>query len=91
MATTDLLSRHAGPIALAAGLLLAALDLGRLPIAAAADRAAALWDPLLVTVNAAYFSGFCGPVIALVALHGRRPRRRAGSAPSRSARPSSGP
>jgi len=67
MATTDLLSRHAGPIALAAGLLLAALDLGRLPIAAAADRAAALRDPLLVTVNAAYFFGFCALVLALVA------------------------
>ena len=40
-------ARHAGPIALVAGLLFAGLDLGRLPIVAADDRATALLDPLL--------------------------------------------
>lgn len=66
------MTRHAGPIALVAGLLFAALDLGRLPIATAADRAAALQDPLLRTFNAGYFFGFCALVLALVALHGRQ-------------------
>jgi hypothetical protein len=75
MTSTDVMSRHAGPIAIVAGLLLAALDLGRLPIAGAADRAAALQDPLLVTVNAAYFFGFCALLIALIAVHGRQSRQ----------------
>jgi hypothetical protein len=69
------LARHAGPIALGAGLLFAALDLGRLPIAAAADRAAILQDPLIRTVNAGYFFGFCGLMIALIALWGRQSRQ----------------
>lgn len=72
MATTDLLSRHAGPIALAVGVLLAALDLGRLPIAAAA-----LQDPLLVTVNPAYFFGFPDrPARSAVRAGGRTRHRR---------------
>ena len=83
------MGRHAGPLALGAGLLFAGLDLGRLPIVAADDRATALMDPLLRTVNAAYFFGFCGLMLALIALHGARPGKRAASAPSRSARPSS--
>jgi hypothetical protein len=56
-----------------AGLLFAALDLGRLPIATG-DRVVALQDPLLRTVNAAYFFGFCGLVLALIALHGLHAR-----------------
>jgi hypothetical protein len=71
----DGLTRHAGPIALGAGLLFAALDVGRLPIAAAADRAAILQDPLIRTVNAGYFFGFCGLMIALIALWGRQSRQ----------------
>ena len=69
------MTRHGGPVALVAGLLFAALDLGRLPIATAVDRAAALQDPLLRTVNAGYFFGFCALVLALVALHGRQSRQ----------------
>jgi hypothetical protein len=75
MTTTDMLSRNAGPIAVVAGLLFAGLDLGRLPIAAAVDRVAALRDPLLVAVNAAYFFAFCALLLALVALHGRQSRQ----------------
>ena len=75
MTTTEAMSRHAGPIAIVAGLLFAALDLGRLPIAAAEDRAAALRDPLLVTLNAGYFFGFCALMMALIALHGRQARQ----------------
>jgi len=74
----DSLTRHAGPIALGAGLLFAGVDLGRLPIATAADRAAALREPLLVGVNAAYFFAFCGLVIALIAVHGRQSRQAGG-------------
>jgi hypothetical protein len=69
------ISRHAGPLALGAGLLFAALDLGRLPIAVAVDRVAALRDPLLVTLNAGYFFAFCGLMLALIALHGRQARQ----------------
>ena len=39
------MGRHAGPLALGAGLLFAGLDLGRLPIVAADDRATALHGP----------------------------------------------
>ena len=66
MTTTEAMSRHAGPIAIVAGLLFAALDLGRLPIIAAEDRAAALRDPLLA---------FCALMLALIALHGRQARQ----------------
>src|SRR3954451_16220305 len=72
------MARHAGPLALGAGLLFAGLDLGRLPIAAADDRAAALLDPLLRTVHAAYFFGFCGLVLALISLDGRQSRQAGG-------------
>ena len=72
------LTRHAGPIALGAGLLFAGLDVGRLPIATAEDRATAILDPLLRTVNAAYFFAFCALVIALVAVHGRQDRQAGG-------------
>lgn len=72
------MGRHAGPLALGAGLLFAGLDLGRLPIVAADDRATALMDPLLRTVNAAYFFGFCGLVLALIALHARQARQAGG-------------
>jgi hypothetical protein len=75
MSESSTLTRYAGPIALGAGLLFAALDLGRLPIAAADDRAAILRDPLVVTVNAGYFVGFCGLMIALIALGGRQSRQ----------------
>jgi hypothetical protein len=63
---------------LGAGLLFAVLDLGRLPIATAEDRVAALLDPVLRTVNAAYFFGFCGLVLALIALHARQAREAGG-------------
>ena len=69
------MTRHAGPIALVAGLLFAALDLGRLPIAGAADRVAALQDPVLPTFNAGYFFGFAALMLALFALHGRQARQ----------------
>ena len=75
MTTTEAMSRHAGPIAIVAGLLFAALDLGRLPIIAAEDRAAALRDPLLVALNAGYFFAFCALMLALIALHGRQARQ----------------
>jgi len=75
---TTTMGRHAGPLALGAGLLFAGLDLGRLPIVAADDRATALMDPLLRTVNAAYFFGFCGLVLALIALHARQARQAGG-------------
>jgi hypothetical protein len=73
--TSSTQHRHAGPIALGTGLLFAALDLGRLPIAATDDRAAILRDPLVAFFNAAYFFGFCGLVLALVGLHGRQARQ----------------
>jgi hypothetical protein len=66
-------TRHAGPLALVAGLLFAALDLGRLPIANG-DRVLALQDPLLRAVNAGYFFGFCALMLALIALHGLQAR-----------------
>lgn len=69
------LTRHAGPIAFGAGLLFAGLDLGRLPIAAAVDRATILQDPLIRAVNAGYFFGFCGLMIALIAIQGRQSRQ----------------
>lgn len=71
-------SRHAGPIALAAGGLFAAIDLTRLPIRFADDRTVALLDPVVRTFNAAYFFAFCGLVLALVALHGRHARQAGG-------------
>lgn len=71
-------TRHAGPLALGAGLLFAALDLGRLPIAAADDRALILQDPLIRTVNAGYFFAFCVLMLALIALQGRQARQAGG-------------
>jgi hypothetical protein len=62
-------TRTAGTTALVAGVAFAVLDLGRLPVAYADDRVAALLDPVLRTLNAAYFFGFCGLVLALVALY----------------------
>lgn len=64
-----LLSRHAGAVALAAGLALAALDLGRYPLRG--NRLAMGTDPLLAAVGAGYFLAFVGLMIALVAVHGR--------------------
>jgi hypothetical protein len=63
------LSRHAGAVALAAGVLFVVLDLGRYP--SNYDRLAMAADPLLMAVNAAYFFAFVGLMVALVALHGR--------------------
>ena len=63
------LSRHAGAVALAAGVLFAVLDLGRYPLND--DRLATAADPLLMAVNAAYFFAFVGLMVALVAVHGR--------------------
>ena len=74
----DMMCRHAGPLAVGAGLLFAGLDLGRLPIAAADDRATALTGPPARTVNAAYFFGFCGLMLALIALHARQARQAGG-------------
>lgn len=76
--TDPTLTRHAGVVALVAGVLFAALDLTRLPVALADDRTVALLDPVVRTFNAAYFFAFCGLVIALVALHGRQARRAGG-------------
>jgi hypothetical protein len=72
------MARHAGPLALGAGLFLVAMDLGRLPIVTAEDRAAALLDPVLRTFNAAYFFAFCALVLALIALHARQARQAGG-------------
>jgi hypothetical protein len=44
---------------------------------------------VLRTVNAAYFFGFCGLVLALIALHAPQARQAGGFGTSRSARPSS--
>jgi hypothetical protein len=66
------LARHAGAVAVAAGLLLAVLDIGRLAVIDPDDRVTSLRDPLAQTVNAAYFFGFVGLVIALVALYTRQ-------------------
>jgi hypothetical protein len=63
------LSRHPGPIALAAGVFFAATDLGRYPLTG--DHAALATDALLRGVNAAYFFAFVGLLIALIAVHGR--------------------
>ena len=72
------LTRYAGPIAVAAGALFAAVDLARLPIRLADDRIAILLDPVVRTFNAAYFFTFCGLVFALIALHGRQARQAGG-------------
>ena len=63
------LSRHAGPIALAAGAFLAATDLGRYP--AIDDGLALATDPVLQVLNAAYFFAFVGLMVALVATYRR--------------------
>jgi hypothetical protein len=63
------LSRHAGVIALAAGAVFVATDLGRYPLND--NRLAMATDPLLMAVNAAYFFAFVGLMIALLAVHGR--------------------
>lgn len=69
-ATSDpALSAHAGPIALAAGVAFAVLDLGRSPLIG--NPLAMATDPLLMAVNAAYFFAFVGLMIALIAVHGR--------------------
>ncbi|MGI5132627.1 hypothetical protein ACQEVB_37895 [Pseudonocardia sp. CA-107938] len=65
----EMSTSRAGAVAVAAGLLLAALDLGRLPILLADDRVTALLDPVNRAVNAAYFFGLCGLVFAVIALH----------------------
>jgi hypothetical protein len=63
------LSRHAGVVALAAGAVFVATDLGRYPLND--NRLAMATDPLLMAVNAAYFFAFVGLMIALLAVHGR--------------------
>jgi hypothetical protein len=63
------LSRHAGAVALAAGVFFIATDLGRWPLIG--NRLALADDPLLIAVNAAYFVAFVGLMIALIAVHGR--------------------
>jgi hypothetical protein len=68
------LYRHAGPIALVAGGLFAAADLGRFALMDLDDRIAMLADPLFRVFNAAYFFAFCGLMIGLVAVYGRQAR-----------------
>jgi hypothetical protein len=63
------LSRLAGGLALAAGAVFVATDLGRYPLND--DRLAMAADPLLMAVNAAYFVAFVGMMVALLAVHGR--------------------
>jgi len=67
--TESPLTRHAGPIALAAGALLVATDLGRYPLVGNGLALAA--DPVLQALNAAYFVAFVGLMLALVATHRR--------------------
>jgi hypothetical protein len=62
-------ARHAGPIALAAGVFFALTDLGRFPLVD--DRLVLATDPVVLTVNAAFFFAFVGLLVALVALHER--------------------
>ena len=64
------LSRQAGPIALGAGGLFAALDLGRL-LTADADKIAQMADPAFRVFNGGYFVGFIGLAVALIAVHER--------------------
>ena len=63
------LHRSAGPVALGAGVFFAATDLGRYPLTG--DVLAMATDPVLRTVNAAYFFAFVGLMVALIAVHGR--------------------
>lgn len=64
------LSRSAGPIALGAGGVLVAAELGRF-LLMKDDRITTLLDPLFRVANIGYFFGFVGLAIALVALYGR--------------------
>jgi hypothetical protein len=66
----SLLSRHAGPIAMAAGTAFALVDLGRLAFAHA-DVLASMADPVFLVFNGAYFFAFVGLAVGLVALHGQ--------------------
>jgi hypothetical protein len=63
------LHRSAGPVALGAGVFFAATDLGRYPLTG--DVLAMASDPLLRTVDAAYFFAFVGLMVPLIAVHGR--------------------
>ena len=64
------LARAAGPVALAAGLPFAAIDVTRYLVAdPALPRQVALTDPAARVVLALYFAAFCGLLIALAAVH----------------------
>jgi hypothetical protein len=63
------LARHAGAVALTAGVFFAVTDLGRFPLVD--DRLVLATDPVVLTVNAAFFFAFVGLLVALVALHER--------------------
>lgn len=72
------LTRRAGPVALAAGALFAAVDLVLFVLMTPDDRIAMLTDPVFRVVNAAYFFAFVGLAIALLAVHGRQARESGG-------------
>jgi hypothetical protein len=69
------LHRTAGPIALAAGGFLAAIDLVLLALMNPQDRIAQMLDPVFRVVNAGYFLAFVGLAIGLVAVHGATAER----------------
>ena len=68
------LSRAAGPVALVAGGLFAAVDLALLVLIDPENRTVSLSETVPRVFNAAYFFTFVGLVIALIAVHGRQAR-----------------
>jgi hypothetical protein len=70
-------SRYAGPIALAAGVFVAVVDVGRL-LLWRDDPAAMLADPAYLVFNGLYFLAFPALLIALAAVHGRQAREAGG-------------
>jgi hypothetical protein len=70
-------SRYAGPIALAAGVVVAVVDLGRF-VLWRDDPVAMLADPAYLVVNGLYFLAFPALLIALAAVHGRQAREAGG-------------
>jgi hypothetical protein len=69
------LNRHAGPIAVIAGGLFAAIHVGQFLVADRSDLAAMMTDPLFMAFSVAYFIAFPLLLIALVALYWRQAGR----------------
>lgn len=65
------LSRHAGPVALAAGAAFTLVDLARWALQRPDDVLGMMADPLFRVVNGLYFVVFIGLAIALIAVHER--------------------